>query len=260
MRIQKTRYLNSWVDTISRCSNRATTELLWVFNSELDYTDFNFDYYPNPWQMKMVHVFGTQWSHWGTTFMVNRETFKEDTKYIKVIEHLSNLNFVKNIKANATQCIHDIIVIDHGNTELSTVLKTINNKACGRNVTTITYNNSYFGTLKDIIKKQQEKKEHYIWICSSVCDYSDFDFSYICDPYSKDQLHVFPSGMQKFGDTFFIDVNLARELIDEMEKLEDFRKVNFNPTIKAKRLPEPVIVTTADTHIASIKSMYEFFS
>ena len=257
-RIQKTRYLNSWVDTISRCSNRATTELLWVFNSELDYTDFNFDYYPNPWQMKMVHVFGTQWSHWGTTFMVNRETFKEDTKYIKVIEHLSNLNFVKNITANATQCIHDIIVIDHGNTELSSVLETINSKACGRNVTTISYNTSYFDTLKEILKRQQEKKEHYIWICSSVCDYSNFDFSYICDPYAKDQLHVFPSGMQKFGDTFFVDVNLARELIDEMEKLEDFRKVNFNPTIKAKRLPEPVIVTTADTHVASIKNVTGF--
>jgi hypothetical protein len=257
-RIQKTRYLNSWVDTISRCNNRATTELLWVFNSELDYTDFNFDYYPNPWQMKMVHVFGTQWSHWGTTFMVNRETFKEDTKYIKVIEHLSNLNFVKNIKANATQCIHDIIVIDHGNTELPSVLKTVNSKACGRNVTTISYNTSYFGTLKEILKRQQEKKEHYIWICSSVCDYSDFDFSYICDPYAKDQLHVFPSGIQKFGDTFFVDVNLARELIDEMEKLEDFRKVNFNPTIKAKRLPEPVIVTTADTHVASIKNVTGF--
>jgi hypothetical protein len=190
--------------------------------------------------------------------MVNRETFKEDTKYIKVIEHLSNLNFVKNIKANATQCIHDIIVIDHGNTELSSVLETINSKACGRNVTTISYNNSYFNTLKEILKRQQEKKEHYIWICSSVCDYSNFDFSYICDPYAKDQLHVFPSGMQKFGDTFFVDVNLARELIDEMEKLEDFRKVNFNPTIKAKRLPEPVIVTTADTHVASIKNVTGF--
>ena len=257
-KIQKTRYLNSWVDTINRCINRATSNLLWVLNSELDYTGFDFDYYPNPWQMKMVHVFGTQWSHWGTTCMVNRETFKEDTKYIKVIEHLSNLNFVKNIKANATQCIHDIIVIDHGNTELSAVLKTINNKACGRNVTTITYNNSYFGTLKDIIKRQQEKKEHYVWICSSVCDYADFDFSYICDPYSKDQLHVFPSGMQKFGDTFFIDVNLARELIDEMEKLEDFRKVNFNPTIKAKRLPEPVIVTSNDTHVEAIKNVTGF--
>jgi hypothetical protein len=64
--------------------------------------------------------------------------------------------------------------------------------------------------------------------------------------------------MQKFGDTFFVDVNLARELIDEMEKLEDFRKVNFNPTIKAKRLPEPVIVTSNDTHVEAIKNVTGF--
>lgn len=257
-RIQKTRYLNSWVDTINRCSNRATSDVFWVLNSELDYTDFNFDYYPNPWQMKMVHVFGTQWSHWGTTFMVNRETFREDTKYIKIIEHLSNLNFVKNIRAKATLCVHDIVVIDHGNKELATVLDVINSKASGKNLSTVAFNNSYFETLKDIIKKQQEKKEHYIWICSSVCDYTDFDFSYICDPYARDQLHVFPSGMQKFGDTFFVDVNKVRELINDMEKLEDFHKVNFNSTVRAKRLPEPVIVTQDDTHVNSINNVAGF--
>jgi hypothetical protein len=55
--ITKTRYLNSWVDTINRCINKSTTELCWILNSELDYTNFEFNYYPNPWQMTMVHVF-----------------------------------------------------------------------------------------------------------------------------------------------------------------------------------------------------------
>jgi hypothetical protein len=257
-KIQKTRYLNSWVDTVNRCINRSTTDLVWILNSELDYSNFDFDYYPNPWQMKMVHVFGTQWNHWGTTFMVNRESFPEDTKYVKIIEHLSTLNFVKERRAIATSCVYDIIVVDHGNQELSNVLEVVNNKTSGRTVTTVPYNNSYFDTLKDIIKRQQEKKEHYIWICSSVCDYTDFDFSYICDPYAKDQLHVFPSGMQKFGDTFFVDVNKARELVSDMEKLEDFHKVNFNSTIKVKRLPEPVIVTSDDTQVAAIKNVTGF--
>lgn len=256
-KIQKTRYLNSWADTVNRCINRSTTDLVWVLNSELDYSNFDFNYYPNPWQMKMVHVFGTQWSHWGTTFLVNRESFPDDTKYIKIIEHLSCLNFVKNIRAKATQCVHDIVVIDHGNSELSNVLDVVNSKACGKNVTTVPYNNSYFETFKNIIKKQQEKKEHYIWVCSSVCDYTDFDFSYICDPYARDQLHVFPSGMQKFGDTFFVDVNKAREVLNEIEKLDEY-KINFNNTIRAKRLPEPVIVTAADTHIAAAKNVAGF--
>ena len=257
-RIQKTRYLNSWVDTISRCSNRATSDVFWVLNSELDYTDFNFDYYPNPWQMKMVHVFGTQWSHWGTTFMVNRESFREDTKYIKIIEHLSNLNFVKDIRAKATKCVHDIVVVDHGNKETQSVVDLLQSKAPDRTITVVKYDTGYLETLKDIVKRQQEKKEHFIWVCSSVCDYSTFDFTYICDPFARDNLHVFPSGKQKFGDTFFIDVNNAKEVIKELDSLEDFNKVNYNGTVKANRLPEPVIVVSADTHINAFEKITDF--
>ncbi len=257
-RIQKTRYLNSWVDTINRCTNRATTELLWVLNSELDYSDFDFEYYPNPWQMKMVQVFGTQWSHWGTTFMVNRETFAEDTKYIKIIEHLSNLNFVKDTRAIATKCSHDIVVVDHGNKETSDVVSILEKKAPDRTVTTTKYNNSYLDTLKQIIKRLPEKKEHFIWVCSSVCDYTTFDFTYIIDPFARDNLHVFPSGTQKFGDTFFIDVNNAREVIGELEQLENFTKVNYNGAVKAVRLPEPIIVISDDTHTNSIDKITDF--
>ncbi len=246
-KIQKTRYLNSWVDTITRCTNRSTSNLMWVLNSELDYTGFDFDYYPNPWQMKMVHVFGTQWSRWGTTFMVNRESFPQDTKYVKVIEHLNNLNFVKDNRATATKCIYDIILIDHGNSENTSVLELLKKKAGDKNVVTYKYDTSYLKTLTNIISRLSERKEHYLWICSSVCDYKDFDFSYICDPYAKDQLHVFPTGRQKFGDTFFIDVNKARELINELELLEEYQKVNYNATMRVPRLPEPVIITNDDT-------------
>jgi hypothetical protein len=257
-RIQKTRYLNSWVDTINRCINRATSSLIWVLNSELDYSDFNFDYYPNPWQMTMVHVFGTQWSHWGTTFMVNRETFAEDTKYIKIIEHLSNLNFVKDIRAKATKCSHDIVVIDHGNKETPNVVSILQNKAPDKTVTTTKYNNSYLDTLREVIKRQPEKKEHFIWVCSSVCDYTNFDFTYIIDPFSRDNLHVFPSGKQKFGDTFFIDVNNARAVIGELDQLENFTKVNYNGTVKAERLQEPIIVVSDDTLTSAVDKITDF--
>ena len=256
--IQKTRYLNSWVDTINRCTNRSTTEMIWILNSELDYSDFDFEYYPNPWQMQMVQVFGTQWSHWGTTFMVNCNTFSEDTKYIKIIEHLSNLNFVKNIKARATECVHDIVLIDHGNNETDKVIELLKTKAPNRNVTVVNYKATYFITIKDIISRQLGKKENFIWICSSVCDYTDFDFSYVCDPFAKDNLHVFPSDTQKFGDTFFVNVNKTHEVIVDMQSLEDHHNLNFNSTVRAKRLPEPIIVTHDDTHINAVAKITGF--
>ena len=246
--IQKTRYLNSWVDTINRCINRASSNLCWILNSELDYSEFDFNYYPNPWQMKMVHVFGTQWSHWGTTFMVNRETFAQDTKYIKIIEHLSTLNFVKDRKAKATNVLYDIVYIDHGNV----------NPALLQGKTVIKYQDSYIATFQKMLDILPAKKEHYVWIASTVCDYADFDFTYICDPFAKEQLHVFPSDKQKFGDTFLVDVNKLRSLIEDMNVLEDYIKINYNQTQRAKRLPAPIIFTESDTHVSTINSDFNF--
>jgi hypothetical protein len=253
-RIQKTRYLNSWVDTITRCAKRSNTELLWVLNSELDYSDFNFEYYPNPWQMKMVQVFGTQWSHWGTTFMVNRETFAEDTKYIKIIEHLSNLNFVKSVKATATNCVYDVVVIDHGNKETANIRNQLESKINRNNITVVNYDNSYLNTIRNVLANLSTKKEHYIWICSSVCDYSNFDFTYICDPFTRENLHVFPSGKQKFGDTFLIDVNKTRELINEITELGEYDQVNYNQAMKVNRLEAPKLITEHDTLVDAIKN------
>jgi hypothetical protein len=255
--ITKTRYLNSWVDTINRCITKSSTNLCWILNSELDYSEFEFDFYPSPWQMRMVHVFGTQWSHWGTTFMVNKNSFSEDTKYVKIIEHLSNLNFVKRNTAKATNCLYDIALIDHGNTEIENVSEIIKNKT-GRNTTTVKYNRSYLQTFKTLLKDIQPKKEHYLWVCSSICDYEYFDFSYICDPYARDQLHVFPSDKQKFGDTFLIDVNKFKLLIDDMIMLEDYEKVNYNQHQRVKRLPAPTIITKEDTHVTNIHTDYNW--
>jgi len=246
--LQKTRYLNSWVDTITRCINKSETKLFWVLNSELDYGNFEFDFYPSPWQMKMIHVFGTQWSHWGTTFMVNKETFIEDTKYVKIIEHLSMLNFVKSKKARAVNRLYDIVYIDHGNDASEFNLP----------VTTIKFDTTYLKTFTKLLRTLPEKKEHYLWICSSVCDYSSFDFSYICDPFAKEQLHVFPSDKQKFGDTFLIDVNKLRSLIKQLKILDDYTKIDFNQSQRVKRLPAPVIVTEGDSHVSSIKTEFNF--
>jgi hypothetical protein len=255
--ITKTRYLNSWVDTINRCITKSKTNLCWILNSELDYSQFEFDYYPSPWQMHMVHVFGTQWSHWGTTFMVNKTTFPEDTKYVKIIEHLATLNFVKRKTATATNCLYDIVMIDHGNKEIQHNRKIVKDKT-GKDATIVKYSRSYLQTFKSLLKDIQPRKEHYLWICSSICDYENFDFSYICDPYAKDQLHVFPSDKQKFGDTFLIDVNKFKSLIDDMIMMEDYEKVNYNQHQRVKRLSAPVIITKEDTHVTDIHTDFDW--
>ena len=247
--LQKTRYLNSWINTITRCANKSATELCWILNSELDYDNFDFNYYPNPWQMTMVQVFGTQWSHWGSTFMINKETFEEDTKYVKIIEHLSNLNFVRTKRAYASNCLYDVYLIDYGNDEATAVSSLIKIKTNCENVHTIKYENDYLTTLKKLVNELVVKKDQYIWVCSSICDYTRFDFTYICDPFSLEQLHVFPSDLQKFGDTFFINISKLCTLVEDLDKLENIEKINFNQHQRVTRLPAPNFITESDTHV-----------
>lgn len=255
--IKKTRYLNSWVDTINRCISKSETELFWVLNSELDYSEFDFKYYPNPWQMKMVHVFGTQWSHWGTTFIVNKNSFPQDTKYVKIIEHLSCLNFVKKSRAKANSCNHDVFYIDFGNDESNNILDNLKQKI-SPNVNVIPYTKDYLNTFKLIISKLPEKKEHYIWICSSMCNYDNFDFTYICDPFTLDKTHVFPSDKQKYGDTFFVNVNKLRSMLNEITDLTELTGINFNKTQIASRVKVPEFVTTFDTHTELINFDHKY--
>lgn len=241
--IQKTRFLNTWVDTINRCVNKSSTELCWILSSELDYTEFDFNYYPNPWQMTMVNVFGTQWNHWGKTFLVNCEKFPEDTKYIKIVEHLPNINHVKNHRAVAKDCLHDIIVIDFLNGNIDDFVKFLNVKTNNKVTKVLTYNTDLYTTLTEYIQSANE--DHFVWIVSSISDYSNFDFSYIIDPFSTDQLHSFAVGNQKYGDTLFVNLKLLKGIYD----LKDFNKINFIEFIKTARLDCPKVIVEDDTHI-----------
>ena len=83
----------------------------------------------------------------------------------------------------------------------------------------------------------------------------------LSDPFARDNLHVFPSDKQKFGDTFFMDVNKTRELLENKtitDTLEDYDNVNYNQTLRAKRLRAPVIVSDEDSHVKSIKQIEDF--
>lgn len=242
--LNKTRFVNTWIDTIKRCVNKSNTKFFYVLDSELDYDDFSFDFLPDPWQTNMVHIFGTQWGHWGTTFLINKDTFINDTKYIYLIEHLSNINFVKSKKAKAINCLYDTVLIDFGNSETSNISELLKNKT-KKQITILPYNNSYHETLIPYLKTLTEKRENYLWVCSSICDYANFDFSYICDPFAKDQLHVFPSDEQKYGDTFLIDVDKFKNTT--ISKLKEYEKINFNQHQRVKRLPCPII-ETGETH------------
>jgi hypothetical protein len=260
-KLQKTRYSSSWIDTINRCVKKSTTKLIWVLSSESDYSEFIFDFYPSEWQRKMIHVFGTQWSHWGNTYMINTETFETDTKYLEKIEHAKNINFVRRRRSKITQCLHDIIYIDFGNDSDS--LYQLQDKCDGHQITVLSYDNSYVETLTKWVNNKSEyeiKQEHYVWVCSSLCDYNDFDFTWVGDPFQYDQVHVFSSKFentkQKFGDTFFINLNEFKKESQYLSSLEDYSKsINYIGHISVSRLNHPIINHDHDSQADAIMNI-----
>ena len=256
--LQKTRYASSWIDTINRCVRKSITKFIWVLSSDVDYSEFKFDFYPSEWQRKMIHVFGTQWSHWGNTYMINTETFETDTKYLEQIEHAKNINFVRRRRAKLTRCLHDIIYIDFGNKSDS--LTQLQDKCDDHVITVLNYNDSYVKTLCQWINNLSEyeiKQEHKVWVCSSLCDYSNFDFTWVGDPFQYDQIHVFSSkfenSKQKFGDTFFINLREFNKESKNLIALEDYSKsVNYIGHISVSRLNHPVIHHDHDSQADAI--------
>lgn len=261
-RLQKTRYMNSWIDTIKRCIKKSTTKFIWILSSQLDYSEFEFDYYPSRWNHDYVNVFGTQWSRWGNTYLINTETFENNTQYIKEIEHLPNVNHVRTRRAKISQCLHDIVYVDFGNQTSS--LETIKTSCQDRNITVLQYDTSYYNTLKNWAQSLSEYeilREHVVWVCTSVTDYSNFDFTWAIDPFQREQLHVFSlrydGAEQKFGDTFLLNLNVFRDDCLEYSHLSEYKKqVNYvSVGGTAKRLPHPVIHHDNDSQTDAIQKI-----
>ena len=72
-----TRYFGSYLETIRRCVNKATTEYIWVVASVCDYNDFDFNWKPAPWEAKQIHCWASDKQHQGDTFLIPVEEFKK---------------------------------------------------------------------------------------------------------------------------------------------------------------------------------------
>lgn len=81
--------------------------------------------------------------------------------------------------------------------------------------------------LHAIRRAMQNCRTRYGWILSSCIDYSNFDLLWEPTPWQNHQIHCWPSGNQRFGDTFLIPAQHWRQQQSAMERLEDFRDVNF---------------------------------
>jgi len=167
----------------------------WHIPDHVDVTDMDFSWVPDPGEPPYIYQFATQ--HQKTGGPQYRVPCASEVKYVDMMR--------AEVKREAVP----IFEIDHmdGNAgQIPNVVKKIR------------YFDNYRDTLIRLAKSLVGEYEH-VWVCSSICDYTDFDFSWHPETWQSTMLHVFPSNKQKFGDTFYMHVPTFAERAEKKQLL-----------------------------------------
>jgi hypothetical protein len=250
--VTKVRYANTMFDTAIRCARKATTARFWIISSEYNYTDFNFAWQPEPWQHSMTHVFPSQHQKWSDTFLMSKWEFDRHTTWAKSIEELPNLNFVTNQSVAKSENQYNIYYVDHGNPTSRHQYELL--RLSHPDIVNTRFVDNYLDTFTRIMSTAQTE---YVWIVNSICDYTQFDFTWKPEPWQQEMIHVFPSGMQERGDTFYIHVESFKQQMVELELLDWFNVINYCDDQRVQRFETPVHQYYTDDLITEIKN-YDF--
>jgi len=201
----------------------------WTLPAGVTPDSVDFSWVPDPGEPPYIYQFATQ--HQKTGGPVYTVPGATETKYLESVEIKIEVETVP------------IVEIDHldGNAgNIANVVKRVR------------YFDNYRDTLIRIAKSLVGQHE-FVWICSSVCDYTDFDFTWHPEKWQQTMLHVFASNEQKFGDTFYMHVPSFAERAEKKALLEWYA-VNYVPRKRVPRRLMPVFEHTHDTHVGTVKS------
>ena len=205
----------------------------WQVPEGVDTRSFDWTWHPDATERPYIYQFGTQHQRTGgPRYLVSGA---EDVKY------------VDQIRIKTQRVAAGIYVIDHMDGSVDDTVHTIGDGV----IKTVRYFDNYLDTLKRIAKNAPPNQE-WVWICSSICDYSDFDFSWHPEQWQATMLHVFASDNEKFGDTFFMHVPTFQYRADTCQLLEWY-DVNFVEDISVPRRPLPIIRHDHDSHVTALK-------
>lgn len=147
---------------------------------------------------------------------------------------------------------YDVMLINHHNDEIDEVEQTLHKKLPYSKIIKVKFYKDYFTTFKKIANLLEPKYEP-VWICSSICDYKNFDFNQKIDlQFEETHIYTYPSGNQKFGDTFLCIANIMKDQIFKIDKLENYKFINFKNQ-KVERFTCPIYRHDDDTHLEKVK-------
>lgn len=201
----------------------------WQIPPDIDTTNFDFSWLPDPGDPSYMYQFGTQHQRTGGPCYV--------------VPGSAEVKYVDQIRAKTNSKATAVYEIDHMCGHAGNIPNTTR---CVR------YFDNYLDTLRRLAKGIPDEHE-FVWICSSICDYTNFDFSWHPELWQATMLHVFASDGEKFGDTFFMHVPTFKYRSEKLQLL-DWYDINFVGTSVPRR-PVPVICHAFDTHVEAVKTI-----
>ena len=154
----------------------ATGKWQWKRDPLIDYSNFNFNWFPSVWDWGYNHEFT----------MLGKERLSYTT--------LSRNSL--NVKYHAANLKYDDIHYDICCVDTSTHALPVHD-----------YKVRLITTMEESLKAALKKATRpWLWVISDVCDYSEFDFEWLPEEGEEHQIHCWPSGTCEKGDTFLIHV------------------------------------------------------
>lgn len=210
---------------------KSRTRFCWLLDGYNSYYAFDLLWEPVPWEADQVHVWASQHQDHGGTELIPK-SFGGHVNYHKDI--VTRIEFPT------------IVHLNHGNG----VAEWLSPTSGAYTLTKSRYINDYLGTLKRVV--QNHSSEEYLWVISSVCDYTQHDFNWHPSEFQQEMMHVFPTNEQKFGDTFYINVQDFLNQVSELELLEWYNTICFQD-ISVPSKPLPVILHDCDSQADAVK-------
>jgi hypothetical protein len=201
----------------------------WHIPKHINLTDMDFSWVPDPGEPPYIYQFATQ--HQKTGGPQYRMPGATEFKYVDMMR--------AEVKREAVP----IFEIDHLDGAAGQIDGTVRK---------VRYFDNYRDTLIRLAKSLVGEYEH-VWVCSSICDYTDFDFSWHPETWQSTMLHVFASDREKFGDTFYMHVPTFAERAEKKALLEWY-SVNYVPRRSVPRRPMPVIQHSQDSQVDVVKN------
>jgi hypothetical protein len=293
-------------DSLDDAAKKSRTRFYWYIYGGNDYSNFDFDWQPAPWEAHQIHCFATQWQRTGGAYLANKDTvqnkewnFRAEQKVTRCVEKSkwivpANIDDSKfdyswhpdELEADYEYHFPTLWQRDGGPVYPGAAgIKYVNAQHIRNGATRIFYMDFLnAGSVEQFAGIQQQYPDakstryvdshlnvfkrianlattEFVWIASSFCDYSEFDFTWHPAPEQQEMIHVFPTSCnkwypQKRGDTFYVHVPSLRTQLYELELLDWFNVIHYC-TDQVVPVKVPVIEYHQDSLVLAVQQ-HEF--